>query len=537
MPAANESLPPDPTTLADAQQVIVQQRELIARQAEEIADLRSKLITLDAQMRRMLRRLVFPRSEKMIHDVGQQTIPEVVALAEQLAAAAPMPLPAAVTMPADTAAAPVTSARARRPGGRGRRTLPEHLDVVEDRIELAPAQRQDADGSVLVPVGEERSERLDYQPGRFLRRIQVRVRYGRRDTREPVRTAPIPPAIVERGLPADRLVLQIAYAKYVLGQPLHRQRIDWLRHGVDLTVQTACGWMERLAVRLGGLAGAIRQQVLAEPYLHLDDTTMRLVVPEHRHCATARVWCYRGGGQVFYDFTRTRAGHWCQNLLRGYRGYVVADAYSGHDGLFLGDGRAREVACWAHARRDFRHLSDRKPLAREITELVQALYRIDDAADAVAARTQADRATVRFHLRQQQAPAVLAAIRARCEIALLREHRGSVLTQAAAYVLNHWQALIRFLEAGYLPLDNNPAEQALRPIAIGRKNHLFVASEDGGEWLATNLTIFQTCRLLGVDPLDYLRDVLPGIITGRTTDLLAVTPRAYLAHVGATRTA
>ena len=126
---------------------------------------------------------------------------------------------------------------------------------------------------------------------------------------------------------------------------------------------------------------------------------------------------------------------------------------------------------------------------------------------------------------------------ARRDLALLREHRSAVLTQAAAFILNRWAALCRFLEAGYLPLDNNPADQALRPDAIGRKNHLFVASKDGGDWLATNLTIFQTCRLMGIDPIDYLRDVLPGIITGRTTDLLAVTPRAYLAQMADVRTA
>ena len=484
VPALPDDLNREPLNLDEAKRLLVTQRQLIDQQAAEIADLRAKLISLDAQMRRMLRRLVFPRSETMTHP-GQQTIPEVMALAEQLAAIAPLPV-VSTESPVATTSATTNATTQRRRGGRGLRTLPAHLDVVEDRIELAPAQRQDADGSVLVPVGEERSERLDFEPGRFLRRVQVRVRYGRRDTREPVVTAPIPPAIVARGLPCDRLVLQIAYAKYVLGQPLHRQRIDWLRHGVDLTVQTACGWMEQLANRLSGVVGAIRQQVLAEPYLHLDDTTMRLVVPERHRCATARVWCYRGGGQVFYDFTRTRAGHWCQDLLRGYSGYVVADAYSGHDRLFIGDGHAREVACWAHARRDFRDLVEAKPIAREIIELVQALYAIDDAASAVTARTGADHAATRFRLRQQQAPAILAAIRARCEIALLREHRSAVLTQAAAYILNHWDALCRFLEAGYLPLDNNPAEQALRPVAIGRKNHLFVASEDGGDWLATN---------------------------------------------------
>ena len=518
MPTADEQ---EPTTLDEARAIIAAQRAQLAQQSAESADLRAKLVALDAQFRRFLRRHAFPRSEKIAAVPGQQTIPEVMALAAQLAAT-PMPAPD----PAPPAGASTTKQAPRKPRGRGLRTLPDHLDYVEDRIELPVNQRRDADGMTLVPVGEERSERLDFEPGRFLRRIIVRIRYGRRDTREPIATAPVPMTIVERGLPCDRFVLQIAYAKYVLSQPLHRQRIDWLRHGVDLTVQTACGWMERLAVRLGGLAGAIRQQVLAQPYLHLDDTTMRLVVPDKHRCATARIWCYRGGGQVFYDFTRTRAGQWCRDLLRGYRGYVVADAYSGHDRLFVDDG-ATEVGCWAHARRDFRHLVDRKPIAREILELVQALYRIDTVANERADQTGCDAQAARLSDRRRHAPAVLAAIRARCEAALLQESRGSDLTVAAAYVLNHWQALSRFLDAGFLPLDNNPAEQALRPVAIGRKNYLFVASEDGGEWMATNLTIFQTCRLMGIDPMIYLNDVLPGILTGRTTDLLAVTPAAY----------
>lgn len=521
----------EPTTLEEAKAIIAAQRTQLAQQAAETADLRAKLVALDAQFRRFLRRHALPRSEKIAAVPGQQVIPEIVALAAQLAATPmPEPDPPPIDQPATTRQAP------RKPRGRGLRTLPELLEQVEDRVELPPSQRQDSDGTPLVPVGEERSERLDYEPGRFLRRIIVRVRYGRRDTREPVVTAPVPVSIVDRGLPSDRFVLQIAYAKYVLSQPLHRQRIDWLRHGVDLSVQTACGWMERLAVRLGGLAGAIRQQVLAQPYLHLDDTTMRSIVPDRRRCATARIWCYRGGDQVFYDFTRTRSGHWCRDLLRDYRGYVVADAYSGHDRLFTDDG-AIEVGCWAHARRDFRHLAERKPIARDILELVQALYHIDDVAEARAAQTGADRDTVRFQARRRQAPAILAAIRARCEAALLQESRGSDLTIAAAYVLNHWQALCRFGEAGFLPLDNNPAERALRPVAIGRKNYLFVASEDGGEWMATNLTIFQSCRLLGIDPMDYLADVLPGILTGRTTDIPTVTPASYRNRITATRAA
>jgi transposase len=425
-----------------------------------VAEISQKHEALGIAYHRLLTRVVFPRTERFVHQPGQQSLefaPEPV----------PAPEPITTVPPARE-----TTAKQRQQRGRGRRTLPDHLDVVEKRIELPEAERRDSDGHELVPIGEERTEKLDFIPPRFRKLIVIRVRYGRRDSREPVRTAAMPPMIVDRGLPTDDLVLHVAHAKYAQGLPLYRQRQDWLRHGVDLSVPTACSWMEHLSTRLSPLVGAIRQQVLSAPFLHLDDTPLKQLDPGRGRAKEARIWCYRGGGQVFYDFTDSRAGHWCRDLLHGYCGYIVCDAYAGHDRLFLHPQGAREVGCWAHARRPFFELHERSPEALDVLLLIQRLYDIDQRAEG-ARDSVSPTVDIRQVLRSREAPALLTAIRSRCDRLRRTATPRSELGQAAAYVLNHWDALCRFLEASFLPLDNNAAERALRPVAVGRKNWLF----------------------------------------------------------------
>ncbi len=494
----------------------------------ENAALRAKVVAIDQQLRRVLRRLVFPTSEALIPDAAQQPIAEIAAAVEHLrvdgAAAGVEALVVAATIPD----APAGKRKPAKPRGRGRLTLPDHLKIVEERITVAPEERFDSDGTPLVPIGCERSWRLDWDPGHFIRQVTIRTRYGRMDTREPVFTAPVPPSIVARGLGSDRLVLHIAHQKYGQGLPLFRQRSEWLRHGVDLSTQTACSWMSHLSRRLGPLIGAIRQQILAQPVLHLDDTPIRRWSRARRgSCHTARIWCYTAADQVFFDFTDSRAGHWPVDLLRGYRGHIVADAYGGHDALFAGSGgTATEVGCWAHARRPFHELLDRSPRAREHLELIQALYRIDHVAAIVAEALNHDPIDERTRLRTAEAPALLAALRSRTDAIILSEPEQSELAQGARYVRNHWEALTRFLQDGRLPLDNNAAERQQRPIAVGRKAWLFVASEDGGTWAADLLTVFQSCRLQHIDPIAYLTKIMPALIA-KDVDPLALTPAVY----------
>jgi hypothetical protein len=288
--------------------------------------------------------------------------------------------------------------------------------------------------------------------------------------------------------------------------------------------------MGHLSRSLAPLIGAIRQQILSQDVLHLDDTPIKRWSRERRgSCQLARMWCYTAGGQVFFDFTDSRAGHWPADLLRGYRGHIVADAYGGHDALFAGSGgTATEVGCWAHARRPFHELLDRSPRAREHLELIQALYRIDDVARIVAGALHADVTVERTRLRRAEAPALLEAIRSRTDAIIVSEPEQSEIAEAARYIRNHWSALTRFVDDGRLPLDNNTAERQQRPIALGRKNWLFVASEDGGTWAADLLTVFQSCRLQRIDAVAYLTAILPDLMkTG--SDPMRLTPAAYMA--------
>ena len=527
------------TAADDDQKLLPAAQARIADLERENAALRAKLVAVEQQLRRLLRRVVAPRSEALIHDPGQQPIPEITAAIEHLRAAgaavgASAEVVAATAAMAPSDAQPSTTAgaaRAQAPRARGRLTLPDHLEVVEERITLPAAERVDADGTPLVPIGVERCERLDWRPGSFLRLVTLRTRYGRMDTRESVITAPVPPAIVPRGLGADRLVLHIAHQKYGLGLPLFRQRSDWLRHGVDLSTQTACSWMGHLSRRLAPLVGAIRQQILAEPILHLDDTPLkRWQRGRSGRCRQTRMWCYLAGGQVVFDHTDSRAGHWPGDLLRGYTGHIVADAYGGHDALFAGSGgTATEVGCWAHGRRPFHELLDRTPNARAPLELIQALYRIDDVADILARVTGTNATTERSRLRAAEAPALIDAIRARADAIIASEPEASDLAQAARYLRNHWTALTRFVADGHLPLDNNPAERQQRPIALGRKNWLFIASEDGGTWAADLFSIFQSCRLQHLDAIAYLDQIMPALIAG-DVDPLNFTPRTIAAQ-------
>ncbi len=511
--------PQDPTPLDIAHARIVQ----LERENQE---LRAKLVAMEKQLRRLLRRIAAPTSETLIHDPGQQPIPEIATAVAHLRADGD-----AAGVSAEVAVATTTDApkpRTKTPRARGRLTLPPHLATVEERITLPAAELVDSDGTPLVPVGSERAERLDWEPGRFLRHVTIRTRYGRMATREPVVTAPVPPAIVARGLGTDRLVLHIAQQKYGMGLPLFRQRSEWLRHGVDLSTQTACSWMGHLSRRLAPLVGAIRQQILSQPVLHIDDTPLKRWSRERRDsCHIARIWCYTAADQVFFDFTDSRAGHWPGDLLRGYRGHIVADAYGGHDALFAGSGgTATEVGCWAHARRPFHELIDRAQRAREPLELIQALYRIDDVAAIVARALGSDVVTQRTRLRSAEAPALLAAIRTRADAIIASEPEQSEIAEAARYLRNHWAALTRFVLDGRLPLDNNAAERQQRPIALGRKNWIFVASEDGGTWAADLLTVFQTCRLQHLDAIEYLTRTMPALIAG-DVDPMALTPMAY----------
>jgi hypothetical protein len=266
----------------------------------------------------------------------------------------------------------------------------------------------------------------------------------------------------------------------------------------------------------------LQQRLLLCRVLHSDDTPVKLRVAGVRRTHKAHLWVYIGDADypyVVFDFTKGYTADGPEAFLQGYRGYLQADALAQYEGLYGPDG-AWHCCCWAHARRKFVAAADsgdeRAGVALERIgqlytserELPPLLPPSDEPADAAARRQREEQ---RRQLRQQQAKPVLAELKE-----WLDEQQGqllpkSALGQAVGYALNHWEALQRYLEQGYLAIDNNLSERTLRAIALGRNNWGVLGSEAGGQTAAVLYSFVGTCKHLGIDPLAYLREALPGL--------------------------
>ena len=483
-----------------------------------IADLTAKLQAMEVRLSAMQRR-IFGRSSEQLHDPGQQTL--------NLLGNDPLPFDSAA-LTAEVTAADQTPAIdtpvRRRPRGKRLGRLPDHIEVVERIIDVPEAERIGNDGRPLVRVGEEIVERLGYVPSHYLRERTVRPIYGRPFTDaqiQPRVVAPAPAFLVHKGLPTDALAIQVLIAKYADHLPLYRQSAIAARQGVHLPRSTLCDWVGAVANHLKPVWEAIGDEVRAGAYLHLDDTPIRVLAKDR--CAIGRLWTYGVPDAVHLRYAPTRAGCWPHEFLHGYRGYVVGDAYAGHNILFA-DGHRTPVACWVHARRNFYELIDREPDALAMVRLIAVLYHIEKRLRDAHADHDTIHAT-----RKREAVPQLARIRIELDRLALATTPKSPIGKATRYALTCWDALTRYTDTGFLPLDNNLAERSIRPVAIGRKNYLFLGSgeDGGGDWAAIAYSLIGSCQLNHLDPVRYLTEIAPHLTDWRFKDHASLTPRAW----------
>jgi hypothetical protein len=327
-------------------------------------------------------------------------------------------------------------------------------------------------------------------------------------------TAPKPAQPLERGLPGPGLLAHVIVSKYGDHLPLYRLEHIFGRWGVSLPRQTLCGWLAASAALLRPLYQLLVQEVLQAWVLGTDDTPVPVQDPGRGQTRSGRVWVYVGDvfhPYVVYDYTPNREQAGPQRFLEGYLGYVQADAYAGYDALYA-TGRIVEVGCWAHARRKFYEAQATDPgRSLYVLGVIRQLYQVERQADDQIARRRLCREDgwwLRLRPRQERAVPLLTRL---CQ--WLHEQRDQVLPkspmgEAIGYACNHWAALQRYASQGYLAIDNNAAERALRAIAVGRKNYLFFGSDGGGTTAAVLYSFVQTCKGLGIEPWRYLRDVL-----------------------------
>ncbi len=331
---------------------------------------------------------------------------------------------------------------------------------------------------------------------------------------------------IRRGMIGSGLLAHILVSKFDDHLPLYRQAEIFARLGADIPRSTLIDSCGQGVATLRPLSELIKSEIMRADRLHVDDTPIKVLDPSRRTAdpmtravKEGRIWVYVrddrpwGGsdppGAVYY-FSPDRRGEHPQRHLAAFSGVLLADAYGGFNKLYApgADGayRIREAACWAHLRRDFHDLwkTTGSPIAREALDRIGALY---DIERDIAGKS----AEMRRHVRQHHSRSRVDEFRIWCEAQLLRIPGKGDLAKAMRYALNRWPAFTLFLEDGRVAIDNNAAERAIRPIAIGRKNYLFAGSDAGGETIADAMTIIETAKFAGLNPEAYLADVLARI--------------------------
>jgi transposase len=402
-------------------------------------------------------------------------------------------------------------------------------ELPRERIEIIPpasARHCSICDTAKVRIGADLTEELDYIPASLVIREYVRPKYACARCQQGVVQAALPARPIEKGRPGPGLLAHVVSAKYADHLPLYRLEQILARHGVQVTRRTLAEWNGAVAHLLAPIVRAMhREQVCQSPWIQCDDTTLEVQdpsrVPEIR---TGHLWVYRGArGEVVYDFTWARNRDGPLQMLATYRGYLQVDAAPAYDDVFAQHPEISEVGCWAHARRYFKEAlpTAAVPCARTLA-LIKQLYGIE----RVASDRQLE-APARQGLRQEQARPLLAQLQA-----YLQEQRGAVLPKsplgaAVGYALRNWVALTRYVEDGRLKIDNNGAEQALRPIVLGRKNWLFAGSEAAAHRTAILCSLVQTCKHLQLNPFVYLSDVIERVSTHPARLVLELTPREW----------
>ena len=398
-----------------------------------------------------------------------------------------------------------TSTVAKRRSRPARKPLPENL--------LPPHDCCPDCGGVLRQFGEDVSEQLERIPATFKVIRHVRPKFACAAC-EQVVEAPAPARPIDRGLPGPALLAQVLVSKYGDHLPLYRQSQIYAREGIDLDRSTLAGWVGAASELLAPLVDQIRKHVLAGSKIHADDTPVPVLAPGNGKTKTGRLWTYvrddRPAGlttapAVWFTYSEDRKGEHPQLHLKNFKGALQADAYSGFHHLY-GDGAIYEVACWAHTRRKFHdiHVAHASPTTTEALARVGALYGIEE-------EIRGKPAELRCSVRQARAKPLVDELRNWMEKALRALSTKSETAGAIRYALSHWRALTRYLDDGLLEIDNNAAERALRAIAIGRKNYLFMGADSGGQRAASLYSLIGTAKLNGLDPAFYLRTVLAKI--------------------------
>ena len=407
-----------------------------------------------------------------------------------------------------------------RKGG-GRKKLPPHLPVVRTVYELKGEDRKCSCGGDLHEIGEDVREELERVEVLLVHKIACK-KYACRQCQDGVRTAPGPDRVIEKGVLGKGFLAHVLTDRFCDHMPYYRLEKKYGREGLAISRSVLQRSMTKLGELFEPLHEQLRQDVMESEVVFTDDTPVTIAQSETGGSKKGRVWIYLDReGRHYYDFTGNREQGGPQRIFGEYKGFIQADAYAGYDQLFL-PGRATEAACWAHARRKFVDAETSDPdLARKAVDRIRELYQVEKFGKGMKDKALAE-------LRRAKSKPILEELKAWLELKKVAVLPKSPIGKAIGYALNQWDALVRYADHGCLAIDNNAAEQAMRPFAVGRKNWLFFQRNSGGRTASVLASLLRTALAIGLDPHIYFRDLCTRIST--ESDVTKLVPHGWKEH-------
>lgn len=404
---------------------------------------------------------------------------------------------------------------------RNRGALPSHLP--REDVVIAPDETAcPCCGGALHVIGEDVSEMLDIVPAQFKVKVIHRPRMGCRACEGGVFQALAPERPIDGGMATEALVAHVLVSKYADHLPLYRQAQIYARQGVNLDRSTLADWVGRACWWLNPVSSRVLELILASAKIFADDTTVPVLDPGRGRTKTGRLWAYARDDRpwqgplppaVAFVYSEDRKGKHPTGHLSDFKGVLQVDGYAGFDSLAAArtDGSVTLAHCWCHARRKFHevHLSTKSPIAGEALRRIAELY-------AIEVEIRGQTAEHRRAVRDQRSRPLVDTLKLWLEAQLGLVSGKSPMAAAIRYSLTRWTSLSVFLDDGRVEMDTNTVERSIRPITLGRKNHLFAGSDGGAENWAVIATLIQTAKLNGIEPFAYLRDTLVRLVGGHT---------------------
>jgi transposase len=403
----------------------------------------------------------------------------------------------------------------------GRMKLPESLR--RETVILMP----DCDVTGLKKIGEEITEILDFTPGEFYVKQYIRPKFVKplSETNDTVFTASLPGRMMEKCMAGEGLIAQILVDKYMDHMPLHRQSQRFARAGLIVAQSTSNGWVKNGLLLFVGLYELHKQQILNSGYINVDETGIR-VLDDAKKGKTHNgfYWVYHSQElkASLFDYQPGRGREGPNSILEKYQGFLQTDGYSTYEKVGAKPG-VTHLSCMAHARRyfiDARH--DDAPLADHVLKMFQQLYAIEARIKHLELKGED-----KLRLRKDEAVPILKAMQQWLTEEYVKLRPTSPIAKAMAYCLPRMDKLTIYTTDARLNIDNNPVENAIRPIAIGRKNYLFAGSHEAAQRAAMMYSFFNTCRLHNINPYEWLKDVLERMHLYKSSNLHELLPQNW----------